>query len=245
MSTPSPRPRDTPLDNSGPPCSFLRQLLEEINGDDGLVASRRRASSQSTLASWTTMDTSQKRRSSVWVGGEPIAQDARNKLRAADETRLRRASIQGTDGTPALRSTPQLASPQRINGSSAPQRKSTGPAHIDLNLNELGDKSTPRTILRTTNNAASPCQKLDSSGSYMSCAQPLILPGDTADRAISPLIFCDIDSDVSLTSSDSEPPTSATTEGSTQASTWSNGNRATRQSISRKWWTIPLQVSTD
>lgn len=246
MSTPSPRPGAFTLGNSGPPSSFLRQLLEEINGDDIPIASRRRNLSRSTPTSRTTTQASRNRRSSVWVGGEPIAQDARNKLRVADEARLRRASIQGTDGTPALGPAPRLISPQTsISSPSKLGRRSIVPTHIGLNSKNPSDNMVPRGTLHATSSSAvsSPRRESSCSGSHKQFVQSLVVPIDTVDRAVSPLMFCDIDSDSS--SSDSEPPTSATTDGSTQASTWSHGNYATRQSMSRMWWTIPFDLSTD
>jgi hypothetical protein len=99
MATPY-RPSDS---NNGPSGRMLEQLIEEI---DGVQSSRtvqileHDARSESPPAHHTP---------SAWVGGSSLAQDVREKLRAADAARWRRTSVNILDGifdpsSPALRS---------------------------------------------------------------------------------------------------------------------------------------------
>lgn len=225
MATPSPRPSDHTLGNTGPSSSFLKKLLNEINGEDNSAPTRRHTQPRMTAASRPRSHGSRKRRSSVWVGGATMAQDARDQLRVADEERLQRDSLQGIDGTPALGPTPRLISSQRLIGSSSSGSCLTGTAGKDSNEKKLGKSIIPRSILRRSGSkAASPRPQLSLAGLGMPSAQFLVPPSSSVDRANSPpspLMFCDIDSDISLTPSDIEPPTSAATDDSTQASTWS------------------------
>ncbi|KAF2849584.1 hypothetical protein T440DRAFT_130423 [Plenodomus tracheiphilus IPT5] len=234
MTTPSPRPSDLTLGNPGPSSSFLKQLLNEINGEENPAPARRDPSQRTTPAFRPRSHGSRKRRSSVWVGGATIAQDARDKLRVADEARLRRASLQGTDGTPALGPTPRLIRPRSPASSSSSGSSMMDVRSSDSSLKKLGKTSAPRSLLRgSSSNAASPRQRPNLSGLRMPPAQFLVPPSTSAERANSPrspLIFCDIDSDISLTPSDTEPPTSAATDDSTQASTWSASNPSNRGS---------------
>ncbi|KAF2798780.1 hypothetical protein K505DRAFT_357163 [Melanomma pulvis-pyrius CBS 109.77] len=95
MSNPSPRRlSDAPEANTGPSRSVLQQLLEEINAPDNPTALQHTRDSQGTPKPTS-------RFTSAWVAGSSIAQDARAKLRAADEARQWKLSMNSTYGMPA------------------------------------------------------------------------------------------------------------------------------------------------
>lgn len=100
MSSPSRRLSGAPDTNTGPSRSVLQQLLEEINGPDNPTAPRHTRNFQGTPKPI--------RSTSAWVAGSSIAQDARAKLRAADEARQRKLSVNSTDGTPVDQAPPSL-----------------------------------------------------------------------------------------------------------------------------------------
>jgi hypothetical protein len=99
MATPY-RPSDS---NNGPSGRMLRQLLEEIDGvqsSQTVQLPEHDAGPKSPPVHHTA---------SAWVGGSSLAQDVREKLRAADAARWRRTSVNILDGifdpsSPALRS---------------------------------------------------------------------------------------------------------------------------------------------
>ncbi|KAJ4983969.1 hypothetical protein SVAN01_10524 [Stagonosporopsis vannaccii] len=81
--------------NSGPSPQELQQLWEKLNGNS---ASDDRKSLRSS-AGTRSRSSSRRHSTSVWVGGSSIAQDARGKLRAADEARRRRVAGNAIDGS--------------------------------------------------------------------------------------------------------------------------------------------------
>lgn len=97
MATPHSGSNSNSALSSGPSRTLLQQLLEEING----AASARTTCSESPLqspASSYSRSSSQIHSPSVWVGGSILAKDARDKLRAADEARLRKLAANAIDG---------------------------------------------------------------------------------------------------------------------------------------------------
>jgi hypothetical protein len=113
MATPLSRSNSNGALSTGPSRTLLQQLLEEISGasssrsrhDDSPPPSPP-LSSPSPPSSYSR-SSSQNFSPSVWVGGSILAQDAREKLRAADEARWRRAAVNAVDGAPDLH-TPRL-----------------------------------------------------------------------------------------------------------------------------------------
>ena len=90
MSTPSRRLSGASyFTNSGPSRSVLQKLLEEINGSETPTAPRDVDTPQVTP---------RPRSDSVWVAGGSMAEDARCKLRAADEARQRKLAENNTNG---------------------------------------------------------------------------------------------------------------------------------------------------
>lgn len=86
----------TTVASSGPSSTILRQLLEEIDSPDKLSRSLRTQSVVSSRRDSPSRTGSNSRpqfaKPSIWVGGSSAAEDARRKLRALDEARLRRQS---------------------------------------------------------------------------------------------------------------------------------------------------------
>lgn len=222
MTTPSPLSGDVFFNSSGPPSSFLRQLLNEINGND---TSWRNSSPHNAPKSQADSHVTTRRGSSVWVGGTSIAQDARDKLRAADEARLRKPFRQGTDGTMSSQDFSPFFLGSHDSGSSSTSTSSIIPtAQSEQTITTSASREvavfvTPDVIKY---DASLPHRRPLLGGLRIPSSrfniQPLASDDEIA-RAKSPLIFCDIDSDISLTPSPTEPPTSAITIESTQPST--------------------------
>jgi hypothetical protein len=237
MTTPTHEPIGTPLQNHMPSSSFLQQLLEEINGS--AIPTVLRAPGPSTSTSQVRPSSQEKRRaSSVWVGGSSVAQDARKKLREADEARLHRTSVSGHDGTPDVaRPTLRIETPffNALTSSSS----TSSP-----NLDPL-EPSFPAHMRITATEHAAPLAMSDMASSIRDGlvgggqASP-VFPTHTIQPSVhrhvtrtgSPLIFCDADLDLSATPSPTEPPTSATSATMTDATTTSDGPQRTSSSSS-------------
>ncbi|KAF5854023.1 hypothetical protein GGP41_006752 [Bipolaris sorokiniana] len=115
MTTPR-QPKSELSSNLVPSPSFLKQLLNEISGVSTPVASGnnktlQRSPGESDVNRAGTTGDAEKRVPSIWVGGAFAARDAREKLRAADETRSRKWNITKAEGIPPSSSLPQHATP--------------------------------------------------------------------------------------------------------------------------------------
>lgn len=225
MATPTRQLIGDPLQNLGPSSSFLQQLLDEINGTRPSSAPPQRQVT-STGTSATTPSTQRSRRtSSVWMGGGPMAQDARQKLRAADEARLRKTQTGNRTAAP-VKQTPKL----RLQ---VPDFKLTTPIKGSSPISPLGtayfddvwgesDRTrqpppTPRPVKSAPSKPVGDDSRLPISTIHVS--QPttagIVLGTD------SPLIFCDVDSDTTSTPSPEEP-TSAISGTGTDATSVSS-----------------------
>jgi len=168
-----------------------------------------------------------KRQSSVWVHGNSVAQDAREKLRAADEARSKRTNTLGIDGASSYLSTPPIQS----SSSSSESSDSNMSSPVGHAIHATDNNNVPyETNRRATSNAALPHRrptlgklKIPSSR-FITQSIPCGEPGDVL---VSPLMF--VDSDISSSPSPTDPPTSAT---STNATTSSSHRRS--QTNSRK-----------
>lgn len=117
--------------STGPSRTLLQQLLEEISGasstrsrlDDSPPPSPP-LSLPSPLSSYSR-PSSQGPTPCVWVEGSILAQDAREKLRIADEARWRKAAANSIDGAPELH-TPRLCLDTSI---------------LDIQAMDVGDES--------------------------------------------------------------------------------------------------------
>jgi hypothetical protein len=224
MTTPTRQPNGAPFQNLVPSSSFLQQLLEEINGSGTPTVVRRRTASQSAPRPEASPNEG-RRASSVWVGGTSIARETRHQLRAADEARVRRDSF-AVDDLPRglLRSAPYLHALCFDAASPSSSRSSTSSSPRDPQLVGL--------VAPTATNQETSSAVLDESH-HKSTMGGLRIPGSAAgtlqqsdpddiDRTASPLIFCDIDSDISSTPSPTEPPTSALSAALTDATSVSD-----------------------
>jgi hypothetical protein len=90
MTTPTRRPSLRSSNSNGPSGSILRQLLDEINGTT--TPTRRDTTSTTPRSLPSSRGSRSARTASIWVGGTDVAQDAREKLRAADEARHKKTS---------------------------------------------------------------------------------------------------------------------------------------------------------
>ncbi|KAF1925916.1 uncharacterized protein M421DRAFT_227482 [Didymella exigua CBS 183.55] len=99
MATPESRSNSNGALSTGPSRTLLEQLLEEVNGVTSSRAGLTGSSPQSPASTYSR-SSSQSYSPSVWVGGSPIAQNARNELRRADEALGRKASVNAIDGAP-------------------------------------------------------------------------------------------------------------------------------------------------
>ncbi|KAF1912184.1 hypothetical protein BDU57DRAFT_542759 [Ampelomyces quisqualis] len=222
MSTPVRQPIGAPLQNLGPSSSFLQQLLEEVNGTGGPTVLRDRPISAGTPLSKPS-STASRQASSVWVGGGAIAQEAREKLRAADETRLRKSSIGGNGGkAKGMRPTLSLHTscldpPSSASGKSTPsssplESSFPGQAGSEQNLEALSSAPSSSEFRDETKTSCL-ANSIDHTAHF-----PAL---DDFAGTDSPHIFCDADPDVSSTPSPTEAPTSAASTTFTNATSMS------------------------
>jgi hypothetical protein len=197
MTTPNGRPSLRSCNDDGPSGSFLRQLLDEINGT--VTPITRRVTTPATPGSLPpSRGTGSGRAGSIWVGGTAVAQDAREKLRAADEARLQKTSSR--EGCNEV-----WAQPPAGTLTSHSHTVPSSPVHPYYGLNSNAAPSRPRPTLSSLQIPSS-----------RFITQPTMLDNDIA-RANSPLMF--VDSDISSTPSPSEAPSSAVTVSSSEATT--------------------------
>jgi hypothetical protein len=227
MTTPTRAPIGAPLQNLAPSSTFLKQLLEEINGADIPTVLQHKVDSQGAPRSRANSSAS-RRSSSVWIGGSSVAQDARDKLRAVDEARLLGTPARSLESTPHpprpilhLR-TPRFGPHSPSSGNSRTRSNPPEPCFSHTVSPGAAEWRTPSVLSNATESAhlKPPVEGLHLS-MLSDAAVETLAPSDIAGMS-SPLIFCDIDSDASLTTSPTEPPTSATSLTSTNATTASD-----------------------
>jgi hypothetical protein len=237
MATPTRGSSFRSSNNSGPSGPILRQLLDDINGTTTPVTRRNKFSTPSSLPS------SRGTRSvggSVWVGGTGVAQDAREKLRAADEARLKKTSSREDRGT--LHSFP-AATVLTFQSHTTPSSP--------VVMHEGGHG-------QPTSSVTPPRQRPTLSSLQIPSSRFITQPGmfdDDIARANSPLMF--VDSDISSTPSPSEPPTSAVTISSSDATSmpspstsWGSNKRSrspesTPRTITKKIRTMTMPDTWD
>jgi hypothetical protein len=227
MATPTRPLSGAPLQDLAPSSTFLRQLLEEISDTATPTVLRRDATPHSTPHSQASSN-GNRRSSSVWVSGSSVAQDARDKLRIADEARLLKTPASSHDATPhPSRPILHLRTTCFDPPSPSPGTSATSPSPRDprfsytASLRATGWRTRPG-LSHATEAAHS---MSTARGVHLMAPSNLdvepVGPGEIAGTA-SPLIFCDVDSDISETTSPTEPPTSAISETFTHATTLSD-----------------------
>jgi hypothetical protein len=247
MTTPDRRYSGTPLQRLAPSGSFLQQLLEEISGASPSNAHREQLTPQNNPTTHPAQAQS-RRLSSVWVGGTSIAQDAREKLRAADEARLYKPSISGHDGAP---DTPRPRLQLRIPRYNAPAHSldthstASTPGNLSSSPKVRLEPTTHGTGSTTSHDVQVPRPRPRHRPSAGILRPPVSATNNTqpsmgyseATGLASPLIICDADSDTSKTPSPLEEPLSATSDTLTDATTMSHERRAShsRESAQFQW----------
>ena len=216
MATPLSRSNSATALNTGPPRTLLHQLLEEISRAGPSQTTRNDTVSQSpsSTRSWSS---SQTHSPSVWVGGSSIARDARDKLRAADEARLRKVAANAIDGTrdsqtPALRIDTSTLQCQGARRSGLEKGATTMFPSSDLvgyqhDYTQHISQDDPQSVAAVVQGHDNTPFRLQESAFCNSVPRPL-----------SPLIFSDVEFDYSFsspqarsTTSQTEAPESATT----------------------------------
>lgn len=232
MTTPTQRPGGTPLGFHGPSVPFLQQLLEEARASGTPTILRTQSVPQATAVPAASTNGSRRRSASVWVGGTSVAQEMRDKLRAADEARLRRTSISSNDSTsPPTRPVLHLQMP-RYNAPSSSTTKSSAAASPNAVPNPTGGMlprgETPSAISRDARTVRMRptvgSLRLPTSTTVTRASSPG--PDDSAPLK-SPPIFSDVESDISATPSPCSPPTSALSATSTNTTLTSNAGPGT------------------
>ncbi|CAA9966033.1 hypothetical protein PTMSG1_09392 [Pyrenophora teres f. maculata] len=177
----------------------------------------------------STRQNSNKQTTSVWVDGNAVAQDARDKLRTADEARFMKKTALETYGASSSLSTPLICpSP------SSPQADSSYMSNLIGRQDQAtgsGNTLYKDDDYETTSNAALPHPRPTLGRLRIPSSRFIAQPttsGEDADGLVSPLMF--VDSDISSSSSPIDQPTSAT---STDATT-SSSNRESQINSPRK-----------
>ncbi|KAF2123870.1 hypothetical protein P153DRAFT_140433 [Dothidotthia symphoricarpi CBS 119687] len=219
MTTPLRPSNDAYLTNNGPPGSFLQHLLDEINGATTPTVLRNRGTSKSTPQS---QPSTSRPSSSVWVGGSSAAQDARDKLRAADEARVCRkllSTVDGASGSHApplcLRVSPHTQPPSPDVSSSGDNWTCTDTSNHNLTTGYM-----------TTSSVRSTVGGLRLATSSLDLHPPF--PCNDVAQYHSPLIFSDVNlNDIFSSSSPTEAPTSAGTDVPTSLTSMTLEQRTT------------------
>lgn len=220
MATPYSRSSSNASLNAGPSRTLLQQLLEEING----APTPRRAPNESTShspSSTHSWSSSHIHSPSVWVGGSSFAQDARDKLRAADQARRQRSASGDVDGasdlkTPVLRLDTSGSQMQNAASDEAGENPDSGPHQTPDPVkypHEYMQYMMKGSPISTTGGPTPSSKEHDSTPFHL---QAPVLRNDSH-QPLSPLIFNDVDFDLSssprteTTASPTEAPPSAAT----------------------------------
>jgi hypothetical protein len=146
MSSPTCRLRSANMSSDGPCQSHLQRLLEEIASHDTTPTRPRADSLAFSLTGSLPYRPSASRAgsisrphhqpSSLWVGGNSAAEDARKKLRAIDEARQRRRTSVAFDNMPT---SAQLLDQQTSNDSCTETSTPIDVAQSDASWASFGD----------------------------------------------------------------------------------------------------------
>lgn len=223
MATPYSRSNSNGALSTGPSRTLLQQLLEEINGVSSTRTARNESPSQSPASTYS-QSSSQNHSPSRWVGGSTLAQDARDKLRAADEAHRRKVAANAIDGAPDLQ-TPMLcletsrldiqdtALPDETGrGAYAGFQRTPDPVRYPHEYMQHMLKGSPL----STDAGLSPGMQSRGTNLLHLQAPPL---GNTIPPPLSPLIFSDVYFDDSSSLSPQTETTVSPTEALTSAAT--------------------------
>lgn len=215
MATPYSRSNSNGALSTGPSRTLLQQLLEEINGVSSTRTARNESPSQSPASTYS-QSSSQNHSPSCWVGGSTLAQDARDKLRAADEAHRRKVAANTIDGAPDLQ-TPRLCLDTALpdesgRGAYAGFQRTPDPVRYPHEYMQHMLKGSP---LSTD---AGLSQGMQSRGNNLLHLQAPPL-GNTIPPSLSPLIFSDVYFDDSSSLSPQTETTVSPTEALTSAAT--------------------------
>ncbi|KAF3042732.1 hypothetical protein E8E12_009469 [Didymella heteroderae] len=223
MATPYSQSNSNGALSTEPSRTLLQQLLEEVNGASSIRTARNASPLPSPTSTYSS-SSSQNHSPSVWVGGSILAQNARDKLRAADEARPRRVVANAIDAAPDL-NTPRLClDTSRLDLHNTTMREEHGGgAHIVFRrmLDPVGYphqymqhmlKGSPTSV----NAGLSPGKQSHGNDLLHLQAPP---PGNAIPPPLSPLIFSDVYFDDSSSLSPQTETTISPTDAPTSAAT--------------------------
>ena len=222
MATPYSQSNSSSDLSTGPSRALLLQLLEDINGAP-LTRKVRSESPLQSPASTQSRSSAQNHSPSGWVGGSSIAQDARDKLRTADEVRQRRAAANTINSAPGLATPTLRLDTSRLEPQSARANKlkeepilrfhsTPDPVRCPYDYMQHMMKGSP---LSTTAGLSPAAQDHDNTSLHLQTS-PL---GSTISQPLSPLIFSDVYFDDSSSLSPQTETTASPTEAPTSAAT--------------------------
>lgn len=189
-----------------PSRALLQRLLDEFNDSTASTEVRDNSSKPAQLPFRP-----------VWVGGASIAEDARRRLRAADEARMRHRTSNAMDGADSCREPPTRVDSSSLHRHSVSAVEDINSLHSDsppdpvsrphdyFRYMSLGHEHSPQ--------ARPAVGELHLETSFLD----LPVPSNSSNpRPVSPLIFSDVDFDTGSSHSGrsvspTEAPTSATT----------------------------------
>jgi hypothetical protein len=210
MTTPVRRPLGDPLRTSIPSKPFLMQLLDDIKGNSTPTVCGQPISHSTPTTQPVPVNSTHA--SSVWVGGDSIAQDARNKLREADETRSRKASVVARNEAPVNPRPTLRLQTSGFDVRSPASGRSTRQASPDRSggtKRTVVGKASPHTEFDEAARLVDPMMGgLQPPSSVTFNTEPSWIPYDLTQTA-SPLMFCD--SDMSSSPSTDEPISAVST----------------------------------
>lgn len=218
MTTPSSRTSTVAPPSHVPSSSVLRQLLEEIKGSDTPTILRNSCTPNYTLRSPPGLEKTRVT-PTVWVGGTSIAQEAREKLRAADEARYCKPVDTVSDGISDTRTEEDKPRKAGNGGSSQSPIKKVIFSQASVKVSSKDGGAEDDSYLK----GQMPCPR--SKPSILCFSNPANITAASywcSERfagMTSPPMFCDVDCDTSSTPSPTDPPTSAISTDSTDRTT--------------------------
>jgi hypothetical protein len=226
MATPVNQPGAVPVPQLGRSPSFLQQLLEGIKGA-GPPPVLQDQPTKKAVVHTPPVRVESRRQSSVWVGGTSIAQEARERLREADQARALKTIVTASRDAPSSRRASlrvQTSGLDNLSSSSdgstaesSPHRSCSSPLTAHENVKNYPSPSTlfcnNETLFQRSTVGG---LRLPDSVTFSAQAFEAL---DEATAQDSPPMFCDDDSDFTVTPSPTEAPTSAISSTLTDATT--------------------------
>lgn len=203
--------------NTGPSRTLLQQLLEEINGAPAAQTAHTACPSVSSASTYSRAS-SQDPSPSIWVRGSSLAQDVRDKLRAADEAHRQKLAAIAVDGAPDSKTSTLYLDMPRLDIMDTAPRDEFGRGCFSAFQQTPDPVSHPHEYIQHMLKGSPLSPEMQ--GSHNNSFHPQTLPpGHAIPPPLSPLIFSDVYFDDSSSMSAQTDTTISPTDAPTSAAT--------------------------